>query len=152
MNEIVKEARTWIGTPFLHQGRVKGESGGVDCVGLVIEVYKAVNLLDGDYDSGAYQMVTDGKQLQHELSEHGKLVWNEGDKFWKAKALPGDIALFQTAKLRQHVGIISTVHIRDNTFEFGIIHAYNTKGKVVEHSLNGRWEKLMVQIWRLKNG
>src|SRR4051794_8469193 len=34
---IVTEAETWLGTPFHHQGRVKG--AGVDCAMLLAEVY-----------------------------------------------------------------------------------------------------------------
>ena len=33
-DSIVAEARTWLDTPYLHQGRRKGH--GVDCLGLVI--------------------------------------------------------------------------------------------------------------------
>ena len=32
MNQIVTQARTWIGTPFHHQARLKGK--GCDCLGL----------------------------------------------------------------------------------------------------------------------
>jgi cell wall-associated NlpC family hydrolase len=34
---ILKEARTWIGTPYHHRGRVKGV--GVDCGGLIYELF-----------------------------------------------------------------------------------------------------------------
>jgi len=34
---VVKEARTWLGTPYQHRGRVKGV--GVDCGGLLYQVY-----------------------------------------------------------------------------------------------------------------
>lgn len=39
---IVAEARSWIGTPFAHQGRKKGQ--GVDCLGLLIGVAAALRL------------------------------------------------------------------------------------------------------------
>src|SRR5262245_4461171 len=42
MNKIVEEARTWKGTRFQHQGRIKGV--GVDCVGFIAEVAKAVGI------------------------------------------------------------------------------------------------------------
>ena len=34
---VIAEARTWIGTPYQHKGRVKGV--GVDCGGLLYQVY-----------------------------------------------------------------------------------------------------------------
>lgn len=37
---IVAEARAWIGTPYKHQGRVRGVA--CDCLGLVLGVYDAV--------------------------------------------------------------------------------------------------------------
>lgn len=33
------EARTWLGTPYMHKGRVKGV--GVDCGGLVYEIFNS---------------------------------------------------------------------------------------------------------------
>jgi len=36
--EIEDEARTWIGTPFVDRGRVKGV--GVDCGGLIYELFR----------------------------------------------------------------------------------------------------------------
>ncbi|GAA6162561.1 hypothetical protein NBRC116590_02650 [Pelagimonas sp. KU-00592-HH] len=38
--EIVREAREWIGTPFLHQQSVQG--GGCDCVGLIRGLWRAI--------------------------------------------------------------------------------------------------------------
>ena len=37
---ILKEARTWIGTPYMHQASAKG--AGADCLGLVRGVWRAV--------------------------------------------------------------------------------------------------------------
>lgn len=44
--EAVKEALTWLGTPYHHQGRVKGVGVGVDCGTLICEVYEKVGLMD----------------------------------------------------------------------------------------------------------
>lgn len=40
--QIVASARSIIGTPYVHQGRVKGV--GVDCVGTILIVAKELNL------------------------------------------------------------------------------------------------------------
>ena len=40
--EVVCEARTWLGTPFHHQARAKGEA--CDCAGLVIGVARALGV------------------------------------------------------------------------------------------------------------
>jgi NlpC/P60 family putative phage cell wall peptidase len=39
-DQIITTARTWLGTPYHHQGSVKGV--GCDCVGLVRGVYREV--------------------------------------------------------------------------------------------------------------
>ena len=39
-SDIVREAKTWRGTPFHHKGRIKGT--GVDCGGFIYEVFKTV--------------------------------------------------------------------------------------------------------------
>lgn len=45
-NAIIQEARTWLGTPFKHQGRLKGQ--GVDCLGLLVGVAAALRLRGRD--------------------------------------------------------------------------------------------------------
>lgn len=42
-DRIVEQARTWIGVPFLHQGRTRI---GVDCLGLVIAVGQELGMVD----------------------------------------------------------------------------------------------------------
>ena len=42
--QITKEARSWIGTPYQHQSRVKGV--GVDCAMFIAEVGNNLGLLD----------------------------------------------------------------------------------------------------------
>lgn len=37
---VVREALSWVGTPYRHQGRKKGV--GCDCIGLVLGVWRAV--------------------------------------------------------------------------------------------------------------
>ena len=49
---IVDEARSWIGTPYVHQASLKGI--GCDCLGLVRGVWRAV-LGDEPEDPGPYQ-------------------------------------------------------------------------------------------------
>ena len=45
---MIDEAREWIGTPFVHQGRTKGQA--CDCLGLVIAVAKAAGYSDVNFD------------------------------------------------------------------------------------------------------
>jgi cell wall-associated NlpC family hydrolase len=43
-DDIVRQARTWIGTPFHHQARLK--SKGCDCLGLIVGVVDELGLKD----------------------------------------------------------------------------------------------------------
>lgn len=51
--EIVAEARTWLGTPYRHAQRAKGSAGGVDCLNLVAGVFQALGVL-GSFDAEPY--------------------------------------------------------------------------------------------------
>ena len=37
---VIREAKSWIGTPFHHAARIKG--AGVDCLMLLAEIYERV--------------------------------------------------------------------------------------------------------------
>ncbi|MFS1524436.1 hypothetical protein ACL7TT_10035 [Microbulbifer sp. 2304DJ12-6] len=41
---VVAEAKTWLNTPYRHQGRVKG--AGVDCGMLLLEVFSATGVIE----------------------------------------------------------------------------------------------------------
>lgn len=116
-SEIVAEARTWLGTPFHHQGRVKG--AGVDCIGLVIGVARDLGLVD--YASPAYGRIPNPVVMGRELRAH----------LLPASAIdPGVVLWFAFAQAPQHVGIVT---------DSGLIHAYATAGKVVETGLDPQW-------------
>ncbi|MBL0320066.1 MAG: hypothetical protein IPP74_12385 [Alphaproteobacteria bacterium] len=42
--KIISQARTWLGTPFHHQARLKGK--GCDCLGLIVGVADELGLKD----------------------------------------------------------------------------------------------------------
>ncbi len=52
--QIISQARTWLGTKYHHQGRLKKSArgfGGVDCIGLVIGIIDELGIQDGDGNS-----------------------------------------------------------------------------------------------------
>lgn len=51
---VLEVARSWIGTPYRHQGRTKGPDGGVDCVGLIIGMHHDLY----GYDAGDFPPYT----------------------------------------------------------------------------------------------
>lgn len=118
---IVEEAREWIGTPYVHQGRVKGV--GVDCAGLIIGVGKNLGLMDKDFDYIQYTMSPDPAKM-------GGLLSKNLLKIELSEASMGDIYWIRFANHPQHLAIIS---------DKGIIHSYNNVGKAVEHRINRMW-------------
>lgn len=116
--DIVDEARTWIDTPFHHQGRLKGV--GVDCAGVIIGVAHALKL--SEFDCRNYGREPTMGQMRILLEEHMIKV---------VTPLPGDALLFSFDVMEQHLGMFTDA----NT----IIHAYEKVGKCVEHRYSDLW-------------
>jgi NlpC/P60 family putative phage cell wall peptidase len=143
---ITQEARSWIGTRFHHQGRVKaaaGHRGGCDCIGLVIGVAENLGITLGQglapcqIDCSDYGRYPDGKKLQHMLARYLQEIPI-------ATIVPGDIILFRFEDNPQHVAIASDYGIGT----LGIIHCYAQVRKVVEHHLDQHWQRRIVAAYR----
>ncbi len=135
MNRLIEETRTWLGTPFHHQGRVK--QVGCDCIGLIVGVAAVLGRPEARYDRQDYGRLPDGNRLYHLLKEHCVEV-SQGDM------RPADIALFRFDSNPQHVGILSDYPGGG----LGVIHAYAQARKVVEHYLDESWKAKIVAVFR----
>lgn len=140
--QITSSARSWLGTPFVHQGRVKGK--GCDCLGLVMGVATDVGIKINnrpikDFDERNYSMLPDGKALKSKLD---KLL----TKKQKCSAQPGDVFLMNFGGNPQHMGFFSDY---PNSPAIAIIHCYSGSGKVVEHRLNDFWFSKIEQIYSI---
>lgn len=129
-SEIIAEARTWLGTPFHHQGRLKGV--GVDCAGVVIGVAKALGL--SDFDTTAYPRIPSAEQLRRALDANMESIFVQDAK-------EGDVLVFCFDREEQHVGFLSDV---------GIIHSYSQVKKCVEHSLDATWKSRIRGAYRFR--
>jgi len=134
--DIVAEARTWLGTPWVHQASVKG--AGCDCIGFVVGVAEAFG-------------IPEAKAWKNDLLFRGYPVTPVMDKLLAAvekyldpvsvpRIEPGDILVFnliipQHIALPMHFGIVSQIK---PTY---IIHAHAPKsvGRVVENILDDKW-------------
>jgi cell wall-associated NlpC family hydrolase len=125
---IVAEARTWVDTPWKHQGRLKGV--GVDCGGLIIGVGQALGLLDFTVKP-QYGRQPNWRELEAILREH-----LDSQPFAGVK--PGDILAFAFIGEPQHLGICTGD---------GLIHSYAQARKVVEHRLDDVWLERLRSIW-----
>lgn len=146
---IVKQSRTWLGTKYHHQGRLKKSTsgnGGVDCIGLVIGVIDELAICDdkgrllSKYDQAGYSMHPEGSRLSETMESHLLSV-----EFSDMQA--GDILLFKFWKEPQHVGILSNYP----TGGLGFIHCNSSSGAVVEQPLTDIWSRLITHIYRFKS-
>lgn len=130
-DEIIAEARTYIGTPFHHQGRLK--NAGVDCIGLVVGVAKIFGL--EDYDDYVYPKYPEKNQLMPKLETILERVDIED-------AEPGDVLVFwinRHTRIPQHIGLKTDV---------GMLHTFETIGRVVEHGLTKKWRRRLCAAFR----
>ncbi len=116
---IVAQARTWLGTPFHHQGRVKGV--GVDCAGLILGV--AAELGVSIEDRRGYGRQPDSDELI-------LLCRREAAEIRSSEARPGDFYLMALKGRPQHLAIAT---------DKGVIHALAPQRRVVEHRLDRYW-------------
>lgn len=123
---VVTEARTWLGTPFHHQARLKGV--GVDCVGLVIGVARSLGLVAPDFDVQPYARLPDGHSLMALATQHLQRL----DVPAKAPTLQaGDVVVVSFDADPQHFGVLGDYRHGG----LSLIHAHSISGRVIETRL-----------------
>ena len=126
--DVVAEARSWAGVRWLHQGRNRQ---GIDCIGLVVVVRKALGI--GDYDLAGYPRAPDGTFMSHFFNAGGMRVGI-------LQTLPADLLLFTDARSPCHVGIITA----RNGDLLHMIHAHATRHHVLEEPVLSDWQQKWV--------
>lgn len=115
---IIQEARSWLGTPYHHKGRIKGV--GVDCGGLLYEVYGKFMPLGPypEYYAEDWALHQDNNEIYLEFMKPYTVPWDA--------PVPGGIAVFRYGRAFSHGAIIS----EKGTF----IHSFGRtgRGKVLE--------------------
>lgn len=128
--DIVSAARAYLGTPFVHQGRLRG--AGVDCVGLLICMARDLGITDVEYTG--YRRTGDGGLLMQALESH--LVRLPDDVFFQA----GQVLAIRYRN-PQHVAVVTGAAPDGIT----IVHAIE-RG-VTEHILDARWRRRIYAIF-----
>lgn len=145
--DVLTVARSWMHTPFVHQGRRKGPTGGIDCIGLVIEVCREVGLVEAaglppGWDHVGYGRFPDSYTPTLALLAYLTPVL-------RTAMQPGDIALFRTPTGQPaHMGFLG-----DAGQPVSLIHAFNARtqrmARVQEHRLGGFWCGCLHSVHRL---
>lgn len=127
---VVDRARSYIGTPWRHQGR---DSNGCDCVGLIIMVASDLNLISGPIRAnygrlGQLELVA---EVRARCTPAGVVAAVEGALAlicWPGESEPA------------HAGILTGRNI---------IHSYRNAGGVVEHGYRNPWPRWTHSLWHL---
>lgn len=142
---VISQARKYLSTPFIHQGRVMGV--GVDCVGLVLCVADDLGLNDihglplGRHDYPDYDRQPDNHTVQAKCIDRLVRVLNTA-------VVPGDIVNVKMPDSPCHTGIVTAVNADGS---LTLIHAYNTgrpDACVVEHRLDHAWRRRIAASFR----
>lgn len=133
-HEVVAAARDCIGTPFRHQGRLKGVA--LDCAGLGIVVAKSVGINIKDF-TGYPRQPFDGmlKKMFDEQVALGLMCEVAIDSM-----AAGDVLLMRISDAPQHVAIYVGVG--------RMVHAYRAIGKVAEQRIDENWKHKIVAVYR----
>lgn len=136
--DLVREARSWIGTPYVAQAAMKGV--GADCVGLIIGVWKACGLIPQDYSPGAYEENDAGKLVTELVS----LGFSEVAGNRLEACSTGCVLVLELPMARRHCAIVSEV----DGDRVSIVHVYGRKRGVTEHVMDAAWWKRVESVWR----
>ena len=140
--QIIAEARLWLGTPYLHQASVRGV--GADCLGLLRGVWRAIH---GDEPEPVPAYTADWAEpsRQEVLLAVARRWLREKDCH---PAAVGDVILFRMREgsIAKHLGFQSEIgpHPR-------FIHAYTGHG-VIECSLSAPWERRIAARFAFPEG
>ena len=131
--DAVGEARSWLGTPYLHQASVKGH--GADCLGLIRGVWRALN---GDEPTQIPPYSNDRSE-----AERDERLWDAACTHLcpvERAPLIGDVLLFRMrhGMVAKHLGIVSELGAAPK-----FIHAYQGHG-VVESPFSRPWRRRVV--------
>lgn len=135
-DQIVVSARSCLGTPFHHQGRVPGV--GLDCLGLVLHVAGSVGRpltspMAYPRDPSHANMLA-GADANPALSRIGNL----------ADIRAGDVLMLQIGSQIRHLAIYTgetLIHVWDGSVN-----------RVCEHGLDSRWQRRIVAAYRFVEG
>lgn len=131
---VVTEARTWVGVPWVHQGRSRC---GVDCAGLVVEVARVTH--GNAFDVQNYAAQAHDETMRALCDAHM-------DPLPVGDLAPGDVVVIRFANQR-HMGIVGDYPAPG---ALSLIHANSKVGAVVEHRLDSVWRRLIMAGYRLR--
>ena len=159
--EIIAKAREYLGTPFFHQGRLKGRR--MDCVGIALCVAEDLGMRDKEGVLFNRQMHSDYAQrefsvdrLRDECRKHF-LELENGETPKRADLLIMSLpvrmdsgSVVETWLKQKKRGIASHLAMVTGLIpRLSAIHAYNGEAaRVVEHEFDAQWMRRIAGVFR----
>jgi len=138
-SEVVRIARQWLGTPYVHQASVKGI--GCDCLGLLRGVWRE---LRGEEPEDTPPYSPDWAEATHTETLYAALS-RHLTEIEPKRITPGDVALFRMLPRApaKHCGIVA---MRGHSLT--LIHARHNR-RVSEEPLTPFWRSKLAYAFRL---
>lgn len=139
---IVFEARSWIGTPYLHQASARG--AGTDCLGLLLGIWREIN---GPEPEVVPPYTEDWAEPgQQEVLQTAAQRWLVHKPL--SVEAPGDVLLFRMKEgsIAKHLGVAAEIGP-----EGSFVHAYTGHG-VIESPLSVPWARRIVGRYAFPEG
>ena len=139
IDDIIEEARTYLGVPWVHQGRNRR---GVDCVGFILLALNKFGISITEIKG--YSRKPDGFKLKEVMDNQENLFPVNNVRELKK----GDIILLKIRKHPQHVALLT--ESKTSPINLGMIHSYNGGlQKVIEHDFAEYWQSRFISGYRL---
>lgn len=133
---VVAQAKTWVGTPYHHEARVKG--AGVDCAMLLAEVYEAAGLIPHTvpphYPPDWHLHRSEERYLNF-ITKYAQPLAED------APRLPGDVVTYKFGRCISHAAIVIDWPL--------VIHAVKPLGVIVDHGDSKFWATRFAGAWTL---
>lgn len=141
-DDVVVEARRWIGTPYCHQASLCG--AGTDCLGLLRGVWRALIGMEPEATPAYTEDWSEPSGREDLLAAAQRFLWPKQI----ANACAGDVLIFRmrSGLVAKHVGIAAEIGPRAS-----FIHAYSGHG-VVESALSEPWARRIAARFEFPKG
>ena len=141
-DDVVSEARRWIGTPYLHQASVLG--AGTDCLGLLRGVWRAVIGTEPEVTPAYTEDWSEPSGREDLIAAAERFLLRKPSGHEDS----GDVLIFRmrSSMVAKHVGLAAQVGPRAS-----FIHAYSGHG-VVESALSGPWARRIAARFEFPKG
>jgi len=129
---LIDEAKTWLNTPWHHEGRIKG--AGVDCGQILIEIYANCGLIERpavDSYPRDWALHRSEERYLYVVEQYCHAVNSPG---------PGDIVVYRNGRSFSHGGIVVAwpLIIHAHT-QLGVVYAEGDQGELVKNGRDRRF-------------